>query len=527
MIVLGINADGHHDPASTIIGNKGIIASVEEERFNRIKHSIGYAPIKSTEHCLKEAGVEMSDVDYIAYPFKPELYMKPNFKEGTTWFARSRRGYRRCFDWQKIFEKNFGKLPKIKYIEHHIAHARSSFNLSGFSKSNIITIDGSGEYTTMLLAAGNGTKIEKIKEIHLPNSLGYLYSHITEVLGFEKNDGEGKVMGLAAYGKPVIDFSKIIEVKKGDLKVNIKNADFPKRKKGEPLNELHKNIAASLQESLTDSVMSLLEYLQGITGYKNLCLAGGVALNADMNGKLLRSDLVKDIFIQPAANDPGSTIGAALDVLGKRFRMTHNYFGPQYTEEEILKVLKEYKIKYDRISDISGYVGGELLPKGKIVGWFQGRLELGPRALGDRSILADPSDPGMKDKVNNEVKHREPWRPFAPSMLAERAHKYLEDIHDAPYMIIMFKVKDEKADEISSAIHVDNTARPQTVKRNINKRYYDMIKSFEKAKGVPVVMNTSFNLAGEPMVCSPKDAIRTFYSSGMDYLALGDYLIKK
>jgi len=322
---------------------------------------------------------------------------------------------------------------------------------------------------------------------------------------------------------------------KGDFKIDLnKLRSIPPFKK-DPMNPLHQTIAASVQKTLEKAVLGLVEYLYEVTGYKNLCLAGGVALNSTMNGIVLQSDFVDNIFIQPAAGDNGSVLGAGLELANAKFKMTHAYWGPQYSHEEIEAELKECKLEYEECKLDSQYAKfsnymiekvANLLAEGKIIGWHQGRGELGPRALGNRSILANPGLPEMKDKVNNQVKHREPWRPFAPSILAEDTKKYLINNYPTPFMILCFKLNDPEK-ELIAATHIDNSARPQSVERSVNPKYYKLIKEFKKQTGTPALINTSFNIRGEPIVCSPRDAIRTFFATGLDALCIGDYIITK
>lgn len=540
MNILGIKPYGH-DPAASIVVDDKIVAAVEEERFVRVKHALNFFPFYSIIYCLNEANLSMKDIDYVTLPINPKLYINSKLLKmvglSLPYYLRPKNALmlamreftkyvRYIRTWEIEFKRYFGVVPKVRYVEHHLAHACSAYYLSGFKKSNIITIDGAGEVVSTLLAVGKGKEIEKIKEIYLPHSLGLLYVKITELLGFKSYDEEGKVMGLAAYGKPIIDFSPIIKIGEGNYKVDYDKLKFKPRLRDEPLNNLHKNIAASIQSALGKTVTTLAEYLYDLTGIKNLCLAGGVSLNADMNKILLGSDFCEKIFIQPAAHDPGSALGAALYNTDCRFELDSAALGPKFSNEDIKPVLDESKITYEKIDDISGYVGEELLPEGKIVGWFQGRMEFGPRALGSRSILADPSNPDTKDNVNNSVKHREPWRPFAPSILFEHRKRYFSNGHKSPFMILTFDLANHQ-EELISAAHVDNTVRPQTVDKNSLLKYHRLINKFYKVNGVPAVLNTSFNVAGEPIVCNPRDALRTFYGSGLDYLAIGDYLISK
>jgi len=536
MNILGINAFGH-DPAASLVADGKIIAAAEEERFNRIKHSDGLFPLNAIRYCLSAGGLKIRDIDYVVLNNKPSLYLTPKYiwtairnipkneQPLSSWILDPVVAYNNESKIKKHLLKHFGHAPKIKRIEHHIAHASSAFRCSGFERANILTMDACGEYTSTLLAVGNGNKIEKIKEIHVPNSLGRFYGVITETLGFRRFNDEEKVMGLACFGKPEVNLSDVIKIGRGSYKTRLGNIKF-NLKKGE-ITELHKNLAASAQKSLERAAIALKDYLYDITGYKKLCLAGGVALNCDMNSAVLQSGNVEDIFIHPAANDPGLAIGAPLEFLGAKTKFAGSYFGPEYTNERIKAYLDECKMDYEYVEDIENFVGEEILPKSYITGWFQGKTEWGPRALGNRSIVANPGNPKMRDMINYCVKHREEWRPFAPSTISEDCGDYYEDYHYSPYMLLTFKVKKEKLKEIISASHVDETSRVQEVSRKSNERYYKMISAFKKETGTGTVLNTSFNDAGEPIVCSPKDAIRTFNSTGMDCLAVGNYFIRK
>lgn len=546
-----------HDPAAAIIQDGRVIACAEEERFVRVKHALNYFPVSAIKFCLKQAGVGITDVDYILYYMDPSLGKKAALKP--TKMLRKPLDSVKFFSYWHIckervlnsFKEHFHELDvsKIKFMEHHLAHAASAYRASGFKKAVILTIDYIGEYTTALLASANGGEIEKIHEITMPNTLGGIYAAATKYLGFKPNNDEYKVMGLAAYGKPIYSLDDVIVLVDGKPDFRL-TKDFKKsallpfffveqfakrygapRLPGEKITERHKNIAASIQRKTEEVVLRLLSYLHEITGYKNLCLAGGVALNVKMNSVLLRSHYVDNIFVQPAANDAGCALGAALElyyqITGEnKYEMTNAYLGPEYTDDEILSLLKEAKIGYEKYSDITG-VASELLAKGRIIGWFQGKMEWGPRALGNRSILADPQNPKMKDLINYYVKHREPWRPFAPSIIAEEADRYLIDAYPSPYMLLTFSVKADKRREIAATVHVDGTSRPQTVEETENQKYYRLIRNFEKQTGIPAILNTSFNIRGEPIVNSPRDALRTFFSTGMDYLILGDFLVKK
>lgn len=435
----------------------------------------------------------------------------------------------------QAFLKRFQGIKKVIYYSHHLAHAASAIFPSSFDSGNFITLDNRGGFESGLLGCFKNDDMEIIARIPIKSSLGAMYEEVTEILGFKPHSHEGKVMGLASYGKPLT--TKFCDYE-GEFKINVNWNLIEHAKKlvneqhgSDPTKDVRKDIAASVQRDLEEVSLKLLEDLVALTGYKTLVLAGGIALNSNMNGRLFDSKLIDDIFIQPAANDSGVALGAAILAAIKfgdktKMEFKHAYWGPSYSNEEIESMLKNSKLKYEYEEDIEG-VAADLLSKGKIVGWLRGRMELGPRALGARSILADPSDSGMKDKINYYVKNREWWRPFAPSMLEEYASRYLPDLRYAPFMIINSSVEEEHLDEIVSATHVDKTCRPQTVEKEYSPSYYKLIDDFRKITGVPAILNTSFNYQGEPIVCSPSDALRTFFSTGMDYLTLENFLVKK
>jgi len=534
--ILGISGGfrpGNRDGAACLIKDSEIVAAAEEERFVRIKHAPGLIPLNAIKYCLKEANIDITSIDLLLYAGISHSDMKDRLK--------------RCLEF------NLGFSPPIELVEHHIAHAASSFFASGFEKSNIITMDLSGDSISTLLAFGDGNKITKIKEFKRPNSIGAFYNVITQYLGFTRQSDEYKVMGLSSYGKPSHDLSWLIN-KTGDgysfntqSIVNVDGKPFPSvqeplyseeflkrfknpRKADEKITPYHQDIAASAQERLEDIVLHLLELLHRETGSKNLSIAGGVGLNCVMNSRLLRSPWVENIFIQPASGDAGLALGACLQIAsqaGKKFKgMTLAYYGPKYSNEEIEKILKITKVSYYYHEDVSGFVA-ERLSKGAIVGWFQGRMEYGPRALGSRSILADPRQKDMKDKVNMAIKFRESFRPFAPTILSEFGAEYFEDFIDSPFMTLNFKARKEKSHLIPAVVHVDGTSRVQSINRDINPRYYDMIHKFYQITSIPLILNTSFNIRNQPIVCTPQDAISTFFGTGMDYLAIGDFIVEK
>jgi carbamoyltransferase len=410
----------------------------------------------------------------------------------------------------------------------------------------VLVLDGRGSHQSTTIYHAYADTMKPVLVFDYPNSLGSFYEAFTDLLGFERHNDEWKVMGLAAYGEPTKDLSDVVRIGPhgyqvdahllcgswfDDLEPMLKRFG-PRGNPETIITDADRNLAASVQYTLEQALFQLVKEGVRLTGCRNLCLAGGVAMNSKANGRILASGIVDDVFVQPAATDDGTALGAALAAhrgIGApipHYRMTNAYLGPEFSDDEIETSLKAYKLQATWVDDIEA-VTAKLVAEGKLVGWFQGRMEYGPRALGDRSILADARRPDMKDRVNEVVKFREGWRPFAPSCLVERASEYFEGCHDAPFMIFTFDVRPEKRAEIPAVTHADNTARVQTVTREANPRYWRLIKEFEKLTGTPVIMNTSFNLRGEPIVCTPKDAIRTFYSCGLDFLAIGSFIIAK
>jgi carbamoyltransferase len=542
MIILGITHPLSSNGAACILVDGRLIAWVEEERLNRIKHAPRMAPRLAMDYCLKQAGIKQDQVDYVAVGFDNvmraafgNLQSEKNFLSGLNQVAIWLR--------DGIISKR--QLPldgydrsRVIFVNHHQAHAASSFYASGFPEANILSLDGSGGNGSGILGVGRGVKIETFKTISNRGSWGSLYEQITEKLGFRRHSGEGKVMGLAAYGTPDPNGLPCINWD-GDIPVidpasrKIFINSIPPRNKEDPITDYHKNLAATLQDTLERAVKRMAEYLYGRTGIRRLCLAGGTALNCSMNGKLALLPFVDEIFIQPAAYDAGTALGAAMMVYvektGNRpeWKMDHAFWGPEFSNEEIeaaLKAISNYP--YKKSDDIYSDAARNLA-NGKIVGWFQGRSEIGPRALGDRSILANPSLIEMKDRVNNQVKHREPWRPFAPSVLEERVDRYIANPMLSPFMILAFDVLPEQKAEIAAASHIDGTIRPQTVSKATNPRYWKLIKRFEDLTGIPAVLNTSFNVDSQPIVNTPEEAIDTFKNCGIEVLAIGDFLVWK
>lgn len=564
MYVLGLTAQ-YHDAACALMKDGQVVAAVEEERLNRIKHWGGF-PEQSIRYCLEEAGISIRNVSHVAYYFDPWRRLKSvilgsiantrtifGVKKSAGFIRRSYEQYKRAKETRNLMT-NLGFEGEFHFVQHHVSHAASSYLVSPFEEAAILTVDATGEKESTLLAHGIGNKINVLSSVDQPNSMGYLYAAVTNYLGFMRNSDEYKVMGLASYGKPVFldKFREIVRLAPDGRFLFEKNyfvppsppaepkklskkfiKEFgPAREKNAPLDERHADIAASLQRLLEDTLVYVADHLYKTTRSDNLCMAGGVALNVVANGKIMERTKFKNIYIQPAAHDPGCAIGSAAyvyhHILGnpRTHVLEDPYLGPGFTSDEIEAALIEAKVSFHREEDICGKVAS-LVAEGNIIGWYQGRMEWGPRALGNRSILADARNPEMKDIVNRRIKQRESFRPFAPAVLRERVADYFEYDGESPFMLMVVRVREDRRHEIPSVVHVDGTARIQTVDRNTNPRFYDMIAKFNDITGVPVVMNTSFNIAGEPIVCTPVDAVRSLFSADLDYLAAGDFLVKK
>ncbi len=561
MNILGIGGYSH-DSAAVLVCDGELVAGVAEERLTRVKHQ-GGVPRKAVRYCLDAAGLTPDDIGHIG------LYMRPFLRIGrrlpyrmtqmvhSPFYSAGYMAYELAHNAQYIWGMRSlcGRNTKLHFMEHHPAHAASAFLVSPFDQAALLSVDYIGEWAVTWAGVGRGTRLEKLRAANYPNSLGVFYSAITDYLGFLRASDEYKVMGLAAYGDPEYydEFCKIIRIRpdgwydidrswlvchylpgslKGYFSRKFLDRFGPPRQAGEPLEERHRNIAASAQRILEEAVLSVAAWLHTQTGLKRLCMAGGVALNCAMNGRLLRESPFEEVFVQPAAGDDGIAVGAALQLYhrltgaDRSFVMRDVRIGPAYTNAAIRAFLEGAKVRYETPDDLEGHAA-DLIAEGKIVGWFQDRLEFGPRALGARSILADPTRPDMKDLLNKYVKHREEFRPFAPSCLEERAHEYFTNCYYSPYMLFVYPVEPDKRDKVPAITHVDGTARVQTVSSDINPRYYRLIQAFEKRRGVPMVLNTSFNVMGEPIVNSPADAVRCFYSTGMDALVIGDYVVVK
>jgi carbamoyltransferase len=557
MLTLGINYSQMHDSSACIVRDGDLLFAVAEERISRVKHDAGF-PKLAIQACLDFAKVSAAQVDEVCFGWQTagpvfrhdlKLYGTGNWPVSYMNVLNSSRHFLSMWHqesgaapFRRIFAA--GKA-RFRYVDHHLAHAISTYAYSGFEDAAVVVMDGRGAWEATSIWRGRAGRLEHIVTLNWPDSLGLFYAQFTGFLGFVPNSDEWKVMGLAPYGQPGIDLSPFITPDDAPYRVHTRRlvgdgAGFSHlasllgapREPESDISDRHKNIAFAVQDACEAAMMSVVKMALEKTGSKNLCLAGGVALNSKANGKIVASGAVDQIFVQPAASDDGVALGAALapylDGNGRlpNKPMRHGYWGPSFDDDAIEKALLTYKIRHTQLGDPAA-TAAQLLSEGKILGWFQGRMEFGPRALGSRSILADPRDPEMNAKVNNAVKFREWWRPFAPSFKKEAAPDYLESAYDSPFMILTAQVRPEKRGVIPSVTHVDGSARPQTVEREINPLYYRMIDEFGKITGVPVVMNTSFNLRGEAIVHTPTDALRTFFSSGMDALVIGSILVEK
>jgi carbamoyltransferase len=547
-----------HDSSACIVRDGELLFAVAEERLSRVKHDARF-PELAIQACLKFASARANELDEVCFGWQTagplyrhdlKLYATGGWPITYLNILNSTRHFLSMWHQKSgvvLFAQRFGPTrARMRFVDHHLAHAISAFAYSGFPEAAVVVMDGRGAWeATSLWRGANGT-IEHGLTIPFPDSVGLFYSTFTAYLGFVPNSDEWKVMGLAPYGRPGVKLDAFIDPEAAPYRVHAKRLSMDSEKGfaglqpllGEPraaeseIEQRHKDIAFAVQEQCELAVLSVVRMAVEKTRSRNLCLAGGVALNSKANGKILASGLVDKIFVQPAAADDGVAVGAALapyldngGQLPHRV-MRHAYFGPGFDEETVEAALKTYKLRHARLDDPAG-TAAELLANGKIVGWFQGRMEWGPRALGARSILADPRDPEMNAKVNNAVKFREAWRPFAPSIKREAARAYLENATDSPFMVLTAQVRADKRGLIPAVTHVDGSARPQTVEQDVNPLYWRLIDEFGKRTGVPVVMNTSFNLRGEAIVNSPTDAVRTFYSSGMDALVIGNFLVGK
>jgi carbamoyltransferase len=577
MIILGINAY-HGNASAAILCDGKLVAAVEEERFNRVKYAAGF-PATAVRYCLKTAGITLKDVYHVAIPRNPYARMgtKLFYALRMPSFARERMKVLAKFTGIRerlaaVFDVDPASIPaQFHRVEHHVAHLASTFFCSPFQEAALLSADGLGDFASSMWGAGFGRCMDIHGSIAFPHSLGLYYSAVTQYLGFLKFGDEYKVMGLGAYGEPEFleEFRDIVRSNGAGFRLGLKyfthhrsgpemtwaDADTtpvlgkmyseamaerlgPVRDPSAPIEQRHKNLACSLQARLEEVYLGMLRHLKETTGRKSVCLAGGVAFNCVANGKIPANTGFENVYVHPAAGDAGLAVGAAQFVwhqkLGnpRKFAMEHAYWGPEFSREEMRAAVNASSLSNSGCA-ISELREEELLQKtaaliadGNILGWFQGRAEWGPRALGNRSIVADPRRPEMKEILNQRIKHREIFRPFAPSILAEKTGEWFEQSHPSPFMTMAYAVRKEKRDKIPAPTHVDGTGRLQTVTATANPRYWKLIRAFEAQTGVPVLLNTSFN-DNEPIVCKPQEAIDCFERTRMDALVLGDFLITR
>ncbi|HET8579600.1 MAG TPA: carbamoyltransferase C-terminal domain-containing protein, partial [Nitrospiraceae bacterium] len=556
------------DSAAALVRDGRILAAAEEERFVRVKH-VTALPVHAIRYCLQEAGAELADVDGIAVPWKywvlgrrATLALGAMLRSPTLFRVKGRRSVERLSqEWpelallaSKLHEHLGTGLYRPVYYDHHLCHAASSFLVSPFEQAAILIVDGASEAHTAMLAVGEGREITVLKRVALPHSLGQFYAAMTSYLGFRPDQDEYIVMGLAAYGEP--RFAGLLReqvlrlLPDGSFRLNTKRLDFhlarvriflpeflrllgPNRLPSEELTQRHRDIAASAQVVLEEAMLHLARHLQHLTGAKNLCLAGGVAYNCVANSRIQRELNYQEVYVQPAAGDAGSALGAALWLTYRRGWLSHRevmrdvYLGPEFSEEDCRKALSQAGLVWEALSEdvLCDRVATEL-ERGRLVFWFQGRMEWGPRALGNRSLLADPRREDMRELINAKVKLREPFRPFAPSVLEECAAEYFDSRSPSPFMLFTAPVLPSAKGIIPAVVHVDGTSRIQTVGRDENPRFRKLLEAFARKTGVPILLNTSFNV-NEPIVCNPEEAIQCFLRTDVDWLVLGNLLVRR
>ena len=572
MDTLGINA-AYHDQAACLIRDGRVIAAAEEERFTHVKHgkrpvpfSTWELPFHAIDYCLREAAITLADVDHVAYSYDPYMLLGRHKDDATIALPMKPGESVTPSEWESAWDPLFlssivnapGQLLdgaphhlqerfrdarsrgrfRWHFVAHHLSHAASAFHVSPYDRAAVMTLDGRGEKATTGYALGDGNRLEWLGQVHMPHSLGILYEQVTSYLGFLHSSDEYKVMALASYGKPrhLADFREIIRLgENGQYTIEpnrLEERFGPARLRGGPFEAKHYDIAHSLQVALEDTVLELARWLHGASRSDNLCMAGGVALNCVMNARLRDRGPFMNIWVQPAAGDAGTALGAALWIDaaerpdGRRAApMDHAFLGPAFADEEIEGFLRWSQLPYRRLADVAEETA-EILARDKVIGWFQGRMEFGPRALGARSILASPIHAEMQARLN-EIKDREDFRPVAPVVLEEEAAEWFVGADVSPFMLFVYDVRPEKADLIPAVRHVDGTARIQTINRAQNPAYYDLIRAFRARTGVPVLVNTSFNTRGEPIVCTPRDAIESYWTSPLDALVIGSFLLEK
>ena len=573
MIILGLSGALGHDPSAALLVDGEIVAATEEERFVRDKHAKRRMPIESARYCLSAGAIKPGAVDIVAFPYAPIPLSSParwRFARGY-WYApdraldallngnrRFRRNRRRVHAAGRALGIDWSTTEFVP-VEHHLAHASSAYHLSGFEeKTAILGVDGKGEYATTFFGYGENGRIHRLKEFYDPDSLSGVYGAMTEYLGFEMLDGEYKVMGMAPYGDAErFDLSRLIRCDGAGFKVNTRYVNTvglrrykedrvgfyfsPKlidwlgpRRQGDAVDEPYVHYAAAMQQLFEGHCLELLETWLGdiLRETGKLAFAGGGALNVKLNQRIVALPHVRELFVQPASGDAGTSLGAATYVAAERgeqlHRMEHVFYGPGYSNPDCLAVLEQVadRVEYRKLDDVPGQAA-EILAAGHAMAWFQGRMEFGPRALGARSILGCPSIPGIADRINEQIKFRERWRPFCPSVLDRVAAEIVGTDHPAPFMTITFDVTPEWRERIPEVVHEDGTARIQVVERETNPRYYALLEAMERLTGNGVLLNTSLNRRGEPIVCTPSDALNMFFGSDLQYLALEDFLVTK
>ncbi|MBI5428625.1 MAG: carbamoyltransferase [Nitrospinae bacterium] len=585
MNILGISAF-YHDSAACLVVDGEIVAAAQEERFTRKKHDQDF-PFRAVEYCLKEGGIAAKDLNFVGFYDKPFIKFERILETYLSVAPKGLRSYLKALPpWLKEklwtrrnIRENLGYGGPVLFAEHHESHAASAFFPSPFEEAVVLTMDGVGEWATASICAGRGNRVEMLKELRFPHSLGLLYSAFTYYLGFKVNSGEYKVMGLAPYGRPQYAHlirERLLDLRDdGSFRMDLEYFNYvsgltmtgekfhalfggPPRRPESRLTQREMDIAASLQAVTEEIMLKMARHARQLTGLKNLCLAGGVALNCVGNGKILKEKIFDGIWVQPAAGDAGGALGIALfvwhQVLGKERRVNGKDFmkgaclGPRYGNAGIKEFLDRNKVPYRRLDDRELIrETARRLKDEKVIGWFQGRMEFGPRALGARSIIGDARSPKMQSVMNLKIKHRESFRPFAPSVLEEKVHEWFDMDSPSPYMLLVADVREDKKREMTeeqkklfgidllnvprsrvpAVTHVDYSARIQTVGREVHPRYHDLIKAFEEETGCPVLINTSFNVRGEPIVCSPEDAYRCFMRTEMDCLVMENFVLDK
>jgi carbamoyltransferase len=568
MFTLGINA-AFHDCSACLVEDGVVLAAAEEERFTRIKHgkrplpfTVWQLPWHAIAYCLQEAGITMAGVDHVAYAYDPALQLGERHMADGIRLPLEPSATGREAPWEELGLAYVVNAPRQlaggaphhlrhlfqglapaapwqwHFVEHHRAHEASAFLAAPFDDCAVLVMDGRGERACTSCGVVQGGQYRRLGQVDYPHSLGLLYEAVTAHLGFLHSSDEYKVMALASFGRPQFA-GRLRECVRylGDGMYEVDEPDWvqllgPPRARGEPISQQHKDLAHSLQLVLEETVLGLAQWLRKETGMRQLAMAGGVALNCVLNGRLRSRGPFAQVWVQPAAGDAGTALGAALWVdreqrgqPERRWHMAHAFLGPAYAEQEIEALLVQAGLQYQRPADLAQRCAA-LLAQGKVLGWFQGRMEFGPRALGARSILASPLDPAMQERLN-QIKDREDFRPVAPAVLEEAAAEWFEGGHNSPFMLFVERVRSEKARQIPAVCHVDGTARVQTVRQADNRALYDLLQAFAAETGVPMLVNTSFNTRGEPIVCSPRDALAAFFTSPLDALAIGPFLLEK